>query len=58
MSDQCIKATGVKCYCVSCCESRAEAANDRACWMNVADAEGGNYEDYPGYREATRRMRE
>ena len=45
-----------RCHCISCEEERAEAANDMAIFMNVADAEGGNYEDYQGYREARRKL--
>jgi len=66
MSDDCIayrkindvwKKTGLHCRCVSCSEARMERANDRACAMNVWDADGHSFydtfpeEEYMGKRD-------
>jgi len=37
--------TGLYCRCVSCSEDRAEKENDRACAMNVWDADGHSFYD-------------
>ena len=47
MTDKCYGIDN-GCKCVCCCEQRMERANDRACAMNVWDADGhGPYDSFP-----------